>query len=68
MFLTLILEFFKIDDETAVVEWKDAPTGFAELAAEGIKDQVQVITESGFKADNALMPSATASSAASIAE
>ena len=44
-----------------------APTGFAE----GIKDQVQVITDSGptFKEDNALMPTTSAaSSVASVAE
>ena len=45
-----------------VVEWKEAPIGFAE----GIKDQFQEITESAF-ADYVLLPPAASVSSDAVA-
>ena len=63
IFLALVHDFKKVDDETAVVvEWKEAPIGFAQ----GIKDQVQEITESAF-ADYVVLPPAAAVNSNAVA-
>ena len=63
IFLALVHDFKKVDDETAVVvEWKEAPIGFAQ----GIKDQVQEITESAF-ADYVVLPPAAAVNSDAVA-